>query len=479
MAEQLVPAALLMIATVLGGAVLTVLVERVTDLNTPLRAGLVPLLGVSGIGVVTLAVGTVGGLGPWLPSALVAVSAAAALFMRPSVLALARDVLAGTARQWREHVVQVSAVALAFAVAVVASFAPPFRIDEVEYHWAAPVAWAEAGRWNDSPYRHVDGFPFMEVIYTSAATMGSYAAAHLLHLVTLLGLGLAAAGAGRALGLKGTGAVAAGVMVMPVAWDGSYVAYNDTAPGALGVAAAAAVLISTRRANVILATGLVMVGISIKPTAAGAAGVIGLIILMRVFEEVPRPARLVWVLRRWAVVAMGTVAALAFWTVRRFLYTQTWLDPDLTSAPSADELTRLPSTLDQVVAPLMPLVLGVVGAEEPWGGRTSLVLQAFIVPALIYVVWHRGDVARRFSLVMVPAWAHWVVVGLVGVRTRFHVVSWALMVVAMRVAVEDVARRSPRWRVWLEAAWAGLVLVGVLDVSMEMVRLIRDTWWVS
>jgi hypothetical protein len=121
----------------------------------------------------------------------------------------------------------------------------------------------------------------------------------------------------------------------------------------------------------------------------------------------------------------------------------------------------------------MPFVLGVVGSEEPWGGRTALVLQIFLLPALMYVVWYRAEAGARFARVVIPAWTHWIVVGLQGVRTRFHIISWAMLVIGVRIALEDAAHRYPRLRTLLGAGWAAAVVLGVADSSFEMVRVIR------
>ncbi len=449
-----------------------------TRLGLPMstRAALVPLIGLTGLGIITLLIGHVGFLGPWLPFGTALLGAVITWLGRRDVAQLASGVFRAAVTQARLFPVLVIATASALLLAAVAAAAEPWRVDEVEYHWPSAVDWSSAGRWTDSPFRHVNSFPFMEVIYTAAATHNSYVAAHLLHLTTLVALGLAAAGLARAVGVRGTAAVAAAAIAMPVAWDQAYVAYNDTAVGAFS-AGAVAVALGGRATMPSLWTGagLIAVAVSVKPSAIATAGAIGLMLLLLMATRDARaPQSIVQLLKGWLVVATPAVLALGFWLTREQLITGDWTNPLDSGTPSADALSRLPTDLQQVLSPLLPFVSGIIGAQEPWGGRTSLVVQVFLLPAIVFSVWRGGEVLRRFALVALPAWAHWVVLGLAIVRTRFHIVSWVMLVVAVRVAIEEASNAYPRTQRWLEIIWAAGVLLGLIDVSFEMVRTIRD-----
>ena len=440
------------------------------------RAALVPLGGLTATGLTTLVVGHLGGLGAWLPYALAVAALVALAVTRQSSGRLVRNVvIAGRVQIGRSPVLAV-ATTLGLGLAVLASLAPPARTDEVEYHWPAPLAWAQAGTWNDSPFRHVDAFPFMEIIYTAAATQGSYVAAHLLHLSTLVALGLGAAGVARSLGLQGLVPVGAAAMAMPVVWDGAYAAYNDTAVGAFGIVAVAVVIGGRFSWPAVWASAaLAAVATSIKPTAVTIFGVLAIMLLMAMWMKRPgHPRRVGELLAKWTVWAAAGLVTLGFWTVRMRVYTGNWVDPNVVAEPDAIALTMLPTATEQLLSPLLPFVSGIIGAVEPWGGRTALVIQIFLIPALIYVLWRRGEVARVFTFTALPAWAHWVILGLAIVRTRFHILSWVLLVVSVRGVVEDAGNQFPRARIWLEAVWTGTVLLGLADVSFEMVRLIRD-----
>lgn len=478
MADQLLTAALLLVGVLGVGLVVATRVDRLLTLPTATRAALWPLGGVAALGLFTLVIGHVGLLGPWLPWAWAALGVAAAALESRSLRQSAAAVADGVWRQFRATPLSIGAVSLALAVAVIAALAPPNRVDEIQYHWPAPLAWAAAGHWDESPYRHVNGFPFMEVTYTAAATQGGYVAAHLLSLTTLVGLGFAAAGIASSMRLRGVGQVAVAAVCMPVVWGSSYAAYNDTPVGAFATAAVAVALAAVRSGRTMrgaaVAAGLVVIATSIKPTGAAAAGVVALVILLAAHSE-----HVTWreafrqVVKPWLVLGAAALGTLAFWSLRQLVISGYLIDPKISGPVSPDELPMLPNATEQALAPLLPLVSGIIGSHEPWGGRTGLGLQLFIIPAIIYVIVRRGSVGRRFATLVVPAWLHWIIVGFAIVRTRFHVISWVLMVAGVRVAVEDFQERRPRLGRWLEWAWTGAVLLSVADVTRDMLQTIR------
>ncbi|GAB3603071.1 hypothetical protein [Microbacterium aureliae] len=475
MIAQVGTALLLAIAVVGAGSALSAWTSRRLTLPLATRIALIPTWGLVFVGSVTLVVGHLWLLGPWLPFGLAGIGVALFSLGARGHVHLIADGLRGTWRHIRRHPIALGATSAAVALGLVATAVAPFRTDELEYHWPAPLAWAEAGGWNDSPFRHADGYAFMEVAYTAAATHESYLAAHLLHYLAFLALGFAVAGAASSLGVRGIGVTAAAALAMPVVWDSSYVAYNDVPVATMTITGAAVVLASPGRPRAAwIAGALAAVAVSIKLTGIAGAGLIGVMILTRYLLDrrtVQPPPRLRTVLLGWLALAVPCLLAVSFWLVRCLLITGDIPDTLIRGEPSADALSRLPSGLQQALAPLLPFVGSVVGSAEPWGGRLGPVL-LLLIPGIVYAVWRKGEVLRRFALAMIPAWAHWIVLGLRGVRTRFHMAAWALMVVGLRVAVEDAQRRSPRSRLVLEIVWTVCILAGLLDVSLEMVRRI-------
>lgn len=476
MAEELVAVSLLLIAG--GGLGLPVgaFAGRRCQLPGGTAMAVALLAGTTGIGLLTFLAGYAGMLHPYLlpilaVAGLVVVSWRAA-DVRSFVLV---RVVPGCRRALRRHAVVGTVLVAGLFLALAAGMAPPFRTDEIEYHWVAPLAWAQHGSWNESPYRLVNAFPFMEVVYTAPATMDAYVAAHWIHLTTLMALGLGAAGLGSALGLRGQLPIAAGIMVAPVTWLQSFAAYNDVAAASFSLVALSVLVGGAySRWATALAACLLVVGISIKPTTAVATGVLVLVVVLaRTWRTNPWPTS--WRRAFWVVVpiVLAATATIVFWTVRQHLYTGHWVDPAMTAKPDAYARTMLPDRSDRLLAPLMPFVLGILGGSEPWGGRTPLVVQVFLVPAVVYAVWRRGRLGRRFALLAVPAYVHWIVLGAAIVRTRFHILSWALLVVAVRVVVEEVGERHPRVGTWLERLWTLIVVVAMVDVLRQTFDVIR------
>ena len=186
---QLWTALLLLVAVLGAGGWCAAWVTRRIPLPTASSIALVGASGFAYVGLVTLVAGHLHLLGPWLPYVLAAGGAVLGVLARRVILDLANTAWRGIRRQFKRYPIPLVAVSIALTLALAACFAPPSRRDEIEYHWPAPLAWADAGGWNDSTFRHVDGVPFMEIVYTSAATQQSYVAAHLLHFMMFLVLG--------------------------------------------------------------------------------------------------------------------------------------------------------------------------------------------------------------------------------------------------------------------------------------------------
>ena len=101
-----------------------------------------------------------------------------------------------------------------------------------------------------------------------------------------------------------------------------------------------------------------------------------------------------------------------------------------------------------------------------------MVVQALLIPALVYALWRGGSVLRRFALLAVPAYLHWILLGVAIVRTRFHIMSWVLLAIAIGLVAEDFVQERPRWRWVLRITWLALVLLGLLDVLRQTVTAI-------
>ena len=195
---------------------------------------------------------------------------------------------------------------------------------------------AENVGWNDNPFRHVDGFPFMEVVPHLCRDQQSYVAAHLLHFAMFLTLGFAAAVVAASMGVRGTGVTAA-IRARDAGCLGFGVrCVHDTPFAKLTVTAVGLVLRAPRDrlAATAIAGALLAVATSIKPIAVAGVGLIGLMALIQFLTDrrpapmlrrgvsaghqaLRTPPRLRTVLMQWVLLAAPVLVTLAFWSLRQ------------------------------------------------------------------------------------------------------------------------------------------------------------------
>ena len=135
----LLAAGFVLLAQLLPGLWLSTLVARRTGLGPAGFLALWPLLGLTILSVVTLVAGHLAVLGPWLLWGLVGAGAILVGLDRAPIGLALMTARAGVLRQWQAAPISVTAVVLGMTLAVVASFAPPSRTDEVEYHSENPL----------------------------------------------------------------------------------------------------------------------------------------------------------------------------------------------------------------------------------------------------------------------------------------------------------------------------------------------------
>lgn len=128
---------------------------------------------------------------------------------------------------------------------VVAGIKPPYITDEVGYHWAAPVEWAQHGHWIAVPYRYMNSACLAELLFLVGAIFKTSTAAHWTHTLFFLVLVSGCVSLTRICGGTAIAAVAAclsaPVLVNQAAW-----AFNDVAAAAIGVATLVSILCSGR-----------------------------------------------------------------------------------------------------------------------------------------------------------------------------------------------------------------------------------------
>ena len=446
-----------------------------TELSEPLADGTVAIgLGITGYGALVLLIGSV----PLLRTGpLVGVTVAAAflfLWIGRDALETARGLLEGVAVALRREWIVVVPVLLLLVVAFLAGFRPPAASDELAYHWPAPVLWASVGHWIVSPFRFTNSFDLAEILYTPAAVFRSSTAAHWTDGGTFLLLALGAAALARRFGGLAT-LTFAGVIAIPAAAEESWLAYDDVFAASLVMAACVAVTAPStgQRPNTrsYWTAGILIGGaISVKP-------IMLLLVPLPVFLAMNAERRRSG---RWSIPAqVGVLAPLAIpsavasvgWFAYSKAITGKWFQSTgLVVARFGHDPTnglatiRIPTLVQAVAIPFLPMATGVIGQRQPYGGRSGLVLLLFIPVMVITAVRMDTDDRREFGRIAVPVLVSYLIAGLLIVRTRFLLVDYGAAIAAATCALVWWQHRSPaRWGTALHWAFRLLILLGLLD----------------
>jgi hypothetical protein len=461
----------LMLAVVGVGHAVRPVVLRHVDVPLATRLAVLLAAGLATCSLLVLALGHAHLLRPWVPWTLAAAGTGLLVLRRQQVGVEARALSAGLRRALRRRPVLTAAPLVVLALAGIAALGPSWANDERAYHWAGPLEWAAAGGWTDASVRLVDGPALMHWLYTAAALVPANAASHMLHLLTLVMAALAAAGMAASFGVDGVPWAAATVAV-PAALNTAWVTSNDVAVAGFGLTAGAVLVAgATSRADDGTARAAGLVAAAASATKAFGAGVLAPLLVLhlglrgRAALRSRRAAHDVLWLVVPSVLVLGLLLARAWWMTGSAIdpagsyLARDPNDPLLLSGAAAG---RFPTLLDVLVHPVVPFALPLLGQAEPWGGRTGYVLLA-LVPALAWSVWCGGLLRRRALVLLGAAAAGWMTWGIVLVKTRFHLLEWVLLAGVVVLALAECEQQRPRWRPWLRAAFAGLVLAGLLD----------------
>ncbi len=361
------------------------------------------------------------------------------------------------------------------ALCAAAGFRPPTATDEVDYHWPAPVLWADAGRWVTTPYRFTNGFHLAEVVYTPAAVFGSSTAAHWVHLLTFLLLALGAAALARSLRAPGVLA-ACSVVAIPAAAGQSWLAFNDIFAASLLIAACVAVADDTDRRR-LWAAGILLAGGGAKPLIIVLCPAVLLVVLYgrRMRGE---PVLAIRGRRSLVPLVVPGIAVCGAWLAYTRSFTGSFFQSSgVVVSVFGDDPTnglatlRLPTALDAVVAPFLPMATGIIGQREPYGGRTGLVLTVFIPIALVTAFLMKRRERRELGRLAVPAVVGYLLAAIVLVRTRYLMALYPLALASIALVVpwwrEQRGRTSGLIVLWLFRA---CVVLGLLDTARQALR---------
>ena len=446
-----------------------------TEPSEPLADATVAIgLGITGYGAVVLLIGAV----PLLRTGpLVGVTVAAALlflWVGPDAAVTARGLIQATVGALRRQWVVVVPVLLFLAVVLLAGFRPPEASDEIAYHWPAPVLWARVGHWTVSPYRFTNSFDLAEILYTPAAVFRSSTAAHWTDTGTFVLLAVGAAALARRFGGVATLTCAA-VIAIPTAANESWLAYDDVFAASLMMAACVAVTApSVRRhanARAYWTGGFLIAGaISVKPIMVL---LVPLPVILAMHTERRRSGR-------WSIPGqVGVLAPLALpsavasvgWFAYSRSITGKWFQSTgLVVARFGHDATnglatiRIPTFMEAIVMPFLPMATGVIGQREPYGGRTGLVLVLFIPVMVVTAVRMDRRDRREFGRIALPVLISYLIAGILIVRSRFLLVDYAAGTAAATCALVWWQHRSPaRWGTILHWSFRVLIVLGLLD----------------
>ncbi len=150
MASQLMTTAVLLLALAAPGLSWGAHWGSRLQLPGATALGLGLLVGLTYIGFATLIVGHLQLLGSWLPFGLAVGGLALAWPQRRAAGVLVARFRGSAQFEMRQRPVLAFILLGASLLSIAAALSPPARTDEVQYHWPAPLAWAEAGGWNAS-----------------------------------------------------------------------------------------------------------------------------------------------------------------------------------------------------------------------------------------------------------------------------------------------------------------------------------------
>jgi len=432
-------------------------------------------LGITGYGALLVAIGFLPALHEVPLTVVSLVSASAWFWLWPDGVRLARELAGSMRRSLRAEWIVVGPALLLLAVEFLAGFRPPFAADEVAYHWAAPLLWASHGHWVTSPYRFTNGFNLAETVYTTAAVFRSSTAAHWTDTMTLVVL--ASGTAALAQRFKGLGALsAAAAIAIPAGTVEAHVSYNDIFAACL-VLAGCVVVADRTGSRGRWTCGILLAGaISVKPIMVFLVP-LPVILALAAERKHAGPVTVPGYARRLVPVVVPVVVAAVGWFayslhyVHRLFQTGGLVLARFGHDPSHGLATlRLPTLAQALAVPFLPIATAIIGQQEPYGGRSSLVLAVFIPVMIATAVKMEPPARRELGALAVPTVIAYLIASILIVRTRYLLVDYCAALAAASITVVWWRRRSPsRYGPLLHWAFRILVLAGFLDVVRHTV----------
>ena len=459
--------------------------------------------GLALLGAEMLLLGHLAALRPWAILASSVAASGVVLWQWRALMIYGRTLIELARELWRENRAIAFSCALLFGLVLIASLQSPFEIDEREYHWAGPLFWAENGRWVEAPFHNTNGPALAEMLFTFSAIFNSPIAAHWTHALFLVVAGAAVIALTELIG--GRRIAALGVLLAtPVLVTQAPIAYSDLATGGFTLAAIVALFsvgaqfpsLERNAPRVPLKIALLMglllsAAVSVKPFALVAAPLAALYAagLLRARErELPDSQahesiktsrvtgrRLAW--RHVLCVVFPVILTFVGWTVRTYALTGDWNQRSQeireTTVRSSDDVRwktgpavmRVPSARDLVVLPFIPATLPIIGQNEPFGGRTALLL--YLSPlGLLMLPQLPAATRRRATWLLTMAAFYFLVLGAIALKTRYHIFVWSVGACWVGLAYVWWENHSrPLLRRGLTAIFLGMMWIGMADIA--------------
>jgi len=367
---------------------------------------------------------------------------------------------------------------------------PPLATDELEYHWAAPQFWAHAAKWIAAPYKLVNGPALMEWVYTWSAIWQSSTSAHFTH--WLLTVFLLCGAAGIAVTIRSSALVAlASCLAIPVIVCQAAISYNDVAMSAFLVNAYSILFGLDEESEELnarkhISTGVLLgAGYLTKSLALGAVPIAVLYAWSRRSKIALHRRSLSCCLMIVPIVAMvivgcahtyqltgklsdpsrtpqiGTIPPKPNYAAAIYIARDS-SDPMLSNGCAAG---RIPTWKDLALLPLTPFITSILGQNEPYGGRTGILLLMFLPFVASWI--------RRTNLVhlwlLLAAAGYFAVVAPVFIKTRFHIFVWVLLSVCATAAYTGLAKTKNN-RV-MSALLVFAVALGIADAGRTLYKM--------
>jgi hypothetical protein len=362
-------------------------------------------------------------------------------------------------------------------VVLVSGTRPPIIVDEIDYHWKAPMVWAETGHWVKLPYRYMNGPCLTELVYLVAALFSSNTAAHWVHFLFFLALVAALISITKSCGGSAI-VVAAACFTTPVLVNQAAFALSDDAVAALLVTALmTAITLRNPGAKatffrVVGTIGLLLAG----ATSIKSAFVVAVMpaILFAVYQtaksEVPHKKLIVGM----ATIGLVCVGTFSIWLLHTHNLTGKFLDSNCVVIIPANQnladhqeaVAKIPALTNILLLPVVPIITSIFGQQEPYGGRTGLV----IVPCLLsfLLVWKYLTDEQKLicKVVATCAGSYFLLLGAFTVRTRYLNFFWGLALCLSSVAfVVTIRRFRHRWSNVATLAYCAAVFIGMVDTT--------------